>query len=265
MIFHSTFEYSYLLLPIIGFIIGFFGSMIGGGGGFFFIPILTLMFKVPAQAAVATSLAATLPICIVGSLGHYRKGNLDFRTGSIFALAGIIGAVSGTGITSCLSSKQLKTSFGIYSLLIALYMTISTWRKTGDDPTGEKLHNDSKRTRIAKGSFFGLLSGVIAGTFGTSGAAPILAGLLAIRMPIKLVVGTSLMVVLVNTIFAVGAHFLIGKIDLTLVYFLTAGSILGALAGSKLLAQTKIEHMGNSIRYLYALVMLVLGLLMIIK
>jgi len=66
MIYHSSFEYYYLWLPLIGFMIGFIGSLIGGGGGFFFIPVLTLIFHVPAQIAVATSLAATLPIGIVG-------------------------------------------------------------------------------------------------------------------------------------------------------------------------------------------------------
>lgn len=40
MIFYSSFENIYLLLPIIGFLIGLFGTMLGGGGGFFFYPFL---------------------------------------------------------------------------------------------------------------------------------------------------------------------------------------------------------------------------------
>jgi len=75
MIFHSSFQYCYLWLPLVGFIIGFFASMAGGGGGFFFLPVLILLFKVPAQIAVATSLAATLPICIVGSWGPLPEWN----------------------------------------------------------------------------------------------------------------------------------------------------------------------------------------------
>jgi hypothetical protein len=69
---------------------------------------------------------------------------------------------------------------------------------------------------------------------------------------------------LVNTVFAVGAHFLIGKIDLTLVGFLTAGSTIGALIGPKLLASAKTESSESKIRYWYAAVMVVLGVLMII-
>ena len=62
MIFHSSFEYIYLWLPLLGFVVGFFGSFTGGGGGFVFIPLLTLLFGVEAHVAIGSSLAATLPI-----------------------------------------------------------------------------------------------------------------------------------------------------------------------------------------------------------
>ena len=62
----SEIEPVYYLLPLVGLLIGLLGTMLGGGGGFFFLPILTLLFGVPAQTAVITSLVATLPICIVG-------------------------------------------------------------------------------------------------------------------------------------------------------------------------------------------------------
>jgi hypothetical protein len=70
-------------------------------------------------------------------------------------------------------------------------------------------------------------------------------------------------VVLSNTIFAVGAHFFIGKIDLTLISFLTAGSVIGAVIGPKFLSKIKTDKSENKVRYLYAAVMVVLGILMI--
>lgn len=264
MIFHSSIEPIYFLLPLVGLIIGLFGTMLGGGGGFFFLPILTLLLKVPAQTAVITSLVATLPICIVGSFGHYRKSNIDFRIAAMFALTGIVGAFIGAGITSRISARQLKISFGVYSVLIAFNMAFSTWRKKRTDANGTKQQNNSGLIKIAKGLFFGLFAGTITGTFGTSGTAPVLAGLFSMRIPFKMVIGTSLLIVLVNTFFAVGAHFLIGKIDLTLVCFLTAGSTIGALTGPKLLAKAKTDRSENKIRYWYAAVMVALGVLMII-
>jgi uncharacterized membrane protein YfcA len=265
MIFHSSFEYIYLWLPLIGFVIGLWGSMMGGGGGFFLIPVLTVLFNVPVQISVATSLAATLPICIVGTLGHFRKGNINVSMGLTFAFTGILGALTGAKLTSLMTAGQLKISFGIYSILIALLMLIGNWREKRDEANGIMRVSGSRLRKIISGSFFGFVSGVITGTFGTSGTAPVQAGLFAMRMPIKLVVGTSLMVSAVNNFSALGGHFLVGDIDLTLVYFLTAGAIIGALLGPRLLAGVKIGRAEGPIRIWYALGMIVFGIIMIIS
>ncbi|WP_423126543.1 sulfite exporter TauE/SafE family protein [Gaoshiqia sp. Z1-71] len=261
MIFYSPIEPVYFLLPLFGLIIGLFGTMLGGGGGFFFLPILMLLVKAPAQTAVITSLVATLPICLVGSLGHYRKSNINIQMAVLFAISGIAGAFTGAGITRLVSGSMLKVSFGVYSVLIAVNMIAGTWRNRHDGVTTKVQRYSGQE--IAKGSFFGLFGGIITGAFGTSGTAPVLAGLFSMRIPLKMVIGTSMLVVLINTFFAVGAHFLIGKIDLTLVGFLTAGSAIGALTGPKLLANVKVGNSENKIKYAYAAVMVALGVLMI--
>jgi len=263
MIQFSQIEPLYYILPLLGLIIGLFGTVLGGGGGFFFLPILTLIFKVPTQTAVITSLVATLPICICGSIGHYKKKNIDFSLTKIFTGAGIIGTFAGAYIANLISSETLKIAFGIYSILLAFNMMISIHKKLKEERQGQKKEL-SKFTKITKGSFFGLFAGLITGTFGTSGTAPILSGLFSMKITLKKVIGTSLLIVLVNTIFAIGAHFIIGRIDLTLVIFLTIGSTIGAIAGPKILAIIKTDSSENKIRYVYTIVMAALGLIMII-
>lgn len=264
MIEFSEIQNIYFLLPLLGLVIGLLGTMTGGGGGFFFIPILTLIIGVPAQTAVTTSLAATLPICIVGSFGHYSKNNIDFRVAVLFMITGIAGAFIGAGITSRISDLAIKTAFGVYSILIALNMFINA-RKNADESNNERSVIASVSLKKVKGSFFGFTAGLITGTFGTSGTAPVLAGLFSIRIPFKMVIGTSLLVVLVNTIFATGAHLLVGKIDLTLVCFLTAGSTIGALLGPKLIHTIQLNNSENKVRYWYAAIMVIFGILMIVK
>ena len=263
MIEFSEIQNTYFILPLLGFVIGLFGTMVGGGGGFFFLPILTLIFKVPAQTAVLTSLVATLPICVVGSLGHYRKNNIDLQVAVLFMVTGIIGAFIGAEITSRISDLALKTAFGVYSILIALNMFFSA-RKNNTEKEKETAGISLKSLKTIKGSSFGLAAGLITGTFGTSGTAPVLAGLFSMRIPFKMVIGTSLLVVLVNTIFAVGAHFIVGKIDLTLVAFLTVGSTIGAILGPRLLARVKVDKSENKAKYAYAIIMVVIGILMIL-
>lgn len=263
MIFHSSFEYSYLLLPLIGFTIGFFASVLGSGGGFFFLPVLILLYKVPAQTAVATALAATLPVCIVGSLGHYRHHNIHKQIGIVFAVAGIAGAIAGAAVSNMLSSGQLKTGFGIYSLLIALKMMISNRRDRIALKKGEILPQADGSAIMKKGSFYGFIAGIVTGTFGTSGVAPVMAGLFSMRIPLKVVAGTSLMIITITTLSALGAHFFVGTIDLTLVYFLTAGAIMGSAVGPRMLDGIKTDKAEFPVRKWYAWGLAAFGILMI--
>jgi uncharacterized membrane protein YfcA len=265
MLFHSSIEPLYYLLPLIGFVVGLFGTMLGGGGGFFFLPVLVLLLNVDPKTAVITSLVASLPICIVGSWGHYRRKNINFKIAAIFAVAGIIGAFLGTAVTGRISSEQLKISFGIYSVLIALNIVLTTRNKQPKNENGAETAKKSKLATTTKGSFFGFFAGMITGTFGTSGTAPVLSGLFSLNLPLKTVIGTSLLVVLINTLFAVGSHLLTGKTDLTLVWFLTAGSTIGALTGPRILAKTETGNSENKIKYWYAAAMVLIGVLMIIN
>jgi hypothetical protein len=79
---------------------------------------------VPSQIAVTTALAATLPICIIGSFGHYRQGHIDLKLGLIFIVVGIAGSVLGAGLTNLMTSDQLKTGFGCVAILLALQIWV---------------------------------------------------------------------------------------------------------------------------------------------
>ena len=254
MFFLSSIEPVYYILPLIGFIVGLLGTMLGGGGGFIFLPALTLIIGVPAQIAVITSLVATLPICLVGAISHYKKDNINIRMALIFSTAGLIGALSGVVIAGLLSSEHLKTTFGIYSLLMAINIAFNVlW------------DNDrmSVFTRL-KAPFFGFFAGIVTGALSTSGTAPILAGLFSLRLSVKTAIGTSILIVLSNTLFAAGAHFIIGKIDMTLVLLLTTGSTIGAIIGPRLLDGIK-GNRSENFKYMYSAVMAILGILMILK
>lgn len=263
MIFHSSFQFSYLWLPLIGLVVGIAGSMIGGGGGFVFPPALILFFKVPAHIAITTSLAATLPICLLGAAGHYRNGNLDLSTGLTFGIAGIVGALSGTIITGLLSPEQLKNIFGVYIIIIALLMLYNNHK---DKKKTERRHYKNRHVvkRVSAGSFYGFAGGIVSGVFGTSGTAPVLAGLFAIKLPVRLIAGTSLLVIFINTVSALTGHLFLGVIDLTLVLFLTIGTIIGALTGPRLTLGLNIGKREVFVREFFVFLILAFGIIIII-
>jgi len=260
----SSVELIYFLLPIIGFIIGVFGSMFGGGGGFFILPILILGLGMQAQAAVITSLVASLPICLVGSWRYYKKGNINFKTGGFFATLGIMGAFFGAGISKFINNKQLQTFFGIYSIIMAFNIIYNTWRR--NKPKFNNISNQKstpKFLKISKSALFGFSAGTVTGIFGTSGTAPVLAGLFNLKMPIKMVIGTSLLVVMINTVFAISAHSIQGSINILVVSLLTIGSITGTFIGSRFMNKVKLEKSEGVVKYTYALVIMAIGIIMI--
>lgn len=260
MFFYSSIEPIYFILPIVGFVIGLFATALGGGGGFFFLPILTVVLGVPAQTAVITSLVATLPIAIVGTLGHLKANNVDFKTGLPFAIFGIIGALIGAYTTSMVSPQLLKICFGAYTIFLSLSIIYKSLTKKDTSDS-----NQTQLSRHIKSSIYGLFGGAISGSFGTSGTGPVLAGLLSIKLPLKLVIGTSLLIVLINTIASITAHLFIGQVDLTLIAFLTVGSIIGAFIGPKVISKTNTNNKESKARFIYAVVLLAVGIIMIYK
>jgi uncharacterized membrane protein YfcA len=178
---------------------------------------------------------------------------------------GILGALAGAGFISLISQQQLIIMYGFYSVLLSVIMLRGIWQEKRNKTNGVDNNTDTKLMTATKGTLYGFLAGVITASSGTTGATPVQAGLFAMRKPVKVVIGTSLMVVMANTASGLGAHFLVGKIDLTLIYFLTSGTILGALLGPKVIKEARLEHVDGPIRFWYAISLIVFGIAMIIS
>lgn len=227
-----------ILLPIFGLIIGLVVSMFGGGGGGFYVPVLILIFGVTPQIAIATSLASVLPTTLVSSFSHFREGNIDIRTGLILGIGGIIGTLIGASIANIIPPALLQKILGIFTLIMLIPMLRSFIQrrhemkeKNGDE--NEKLTLNGPRRIIA--SFFGVASGLLAGVFGISGTPPIIAGLYSLGLPAAMVVGTSVFVLIFNSLAGIGGFYLLGQLDLTLIILLGGGSAVGAFIGPLLL------------------------------
>jgi len=265
MVIHSAFDPSFLWLPPVGMGIGLLVTMFGGGGGFFYVPILTLLFHIPTQAAVTTSLVSTIPTGVVGAIEHHRKGNIHFRIGLLFGIAGLAGALIGTYVSSLVSSASLQKLFGVYALLLTIPMILSSrkrFRKTEDQ---EKTIDPLTKGKIFLGIFFGILSGLMAGLFGTSGTATIVAGLYILDLPVTAVVGTSVLIVLFNAISGSIGHMIAGQIDVEPVLLLGSGAMIGAFLGPRILAKIDIQTLEKAYGVLFTLLVVGFGIAMILK
>ncbi len=86
-------------------------SLIGVGGGRIIFPFLVLYMKYGAQrAAGANSLIVTVS-SLVGTVGHFALGHVDYRFLAGAMLACIIGAAAGSHVTVKASPGFLKVAF----------------------------------------------------------------------------------------------------------------------------------------------------------
>jgi uncharacterized protein len=226
-----------IFLPLFGFIVGLLVSMLGGGGGGLYAPILIVLFGIPAQVAVATSLASVLPTTVVGAISHYHEGNVNIRVGLILGAGGIIGTLIGASIANMISPILLRHILGVFMLIMVIPMTRSAlkrYKKAGITEKNKEIINAPvtlKGTKKVFASIFGVASGIMAGVFGISGTPPITAGLYSLGLPAIMVVGTSVFVLIFNSLAGVGSYYVLGRLDLNLIILLGGGAAVGAFLG----------------------------------
>lgn len=234
------FDFNLIFIPLFGFLVGLLVSSLGGGGGGLYVPVLTLVFGVSPQVAVATSLASVLPTTAAGAFSHYRQGNVDIRTGLILGIGGIVGTLIGAYIANTMHPIILKKALGVFTLimLIPIMWSFLKRRNKEDESKGNENKNESVTLKGSKrivASFFGVASGLMAGVFGLSGTPPVTMGLYSLGLPAVMVVGTTVFVLIFNSITGIGGYFMLGRLDLTLILLLGSGAVVGAFLGPLLL------------------------------
>src|SRR6266851_1154580 len=84
-------------LLALGAAIGFLSGVFGVGGGFLLTPLL-IFIGVPPAVAVASSANQLVGASVSGVLGHWRRGNVDFKMGFTLMAGGLGGSVLGVGV-----------------------------------------------------------------------------------------------------------------------------------------------------------------------
>jgi len=119
----------YILLPIVGFLVGLLIISLGGGGGAVYVGILTAFFNIPPAIAASTSLATTIPTTAVGTFRHWKAGNVNWRLGLTMLVGGVVGSIIGSLFSGLLPQKLYNKLTGLILLLLAVQMLVSFLKK----------------------------------------------------------------------------------------------------------------------------------------
>lgn len=108
---------------------GIAGGVIGGmgmGGGTLLIPILTLLLSIGQLEAQAINLIVFIPMAIVTLIIHVKNKLVDFKK-LIFSLPlAIILAVIGALLVKKIDESILKTTFGVFMLIVGVVFLVKT-------------------------------------------------------------------------------------------------------------------------------------------
>lgn len=111
-----------LILAIVGFCAGVLGGMVGIGGGILIVPVLLNTQGFGEREAIATSLAAMVPMSMAAAARHHHYGNLRLKEGLSLGVLGIVGAAVGASVAEVVPETLLRVGFAILMLLIAAQM-----------------------------------------------------------------------------------------------------------------------------------------------
>jgi len=266
-----------LLSAIVGILSGLFGV----GGGFLMTPFLIFM-GVPPAYAVANEANNILATSVSGSTTHWLKNTLDYKMGFMIVIGGSIGTALGIyTFTYFKGIGKIDTVISLaYMYILAIIGTLMLVESLGEIDKAKKniiikkklhshywIHGLPFRMRFPKSKLYesiftpiiiGLLVGFIAAIMGIGGAFILVPAMIyIIKMPTRLVPGTSLFVTIFVSVIVTFLHsFNYGSIDLMLVVMLVVGSIIGVQVGQKL--GEKIDSSG--LKVLLAILLLIVGI-----
>jgi uncharacterized membrane protein YfcA len=273
-----------LLLFGLGGAVGFLSGLFGVGGGFLMTPLL-IMVGIPSTVAAASDSNQIVAASTSASYAHYRLGNVDFKMGAYLIIGGVLGGTLGVQFIKLLRAMGnadfvIKITYVVMLAVIGFYMfaeSLQSMRKKPveskrvEAPTKVSLYNRMiqalpYQTKFEKSGVvlspilplvLGVFVGILAAIMGVGGGfimVPVMVYML--RMPMHVVVGTSLVQILftcinVTIMQSASNH----TVDMILAIILLLGSTLGAQFGVRLSRRLKADQLKILLASIVLLVM----------
>lgn len=248
-----------IMIPVgLGLAVGLLSGLFGVGGGFLMTPLL-IMLGISPTVAAATDSNQIVAASTSGTYAHWKMGNVDFKMGLYLLAGGFAGGLVGVQAIKVLRATGnadfvIKMTYVFMLGIVGIYMFIesltSMKKKKTEEVKTEKESKISKflnslpfQTHFEKSGvthsllvpvIFGGFVGILAAIMGVGGGflmVPVMVYIL--RMPMHVVVGTSLFQILFNCIEVTFLQaYTNHNVDFILAVLLLLGSTVGAQVGA---------------------------------
>ena len=274
-----------LLMIALGGVVGVLSGLFGVGGGFLTTPLL-IFYGIPPAVAVASSTTQIAGASVSGFMAHWRRGGVDVKMGLVMIAGGTLGSLAGSVIFRLLQkSGQIDLVIGflyvvllgsIGGLMLKDAVVAIGWVKVPPRAVTRGHHNRwiaslPLRWRFyASGLYVSPLAPLVLG-FGT-GILTVLLGvgggfilvpamIYLLGMGARVVVGTSLLMVLATSAASVMVHSLTThSVDIVLAGLLLVGGVVGAQYGAILATRLRPDNLRLALAVIILLVALRMAL-----
>lgn len=211
-----------------GGLVGFSLGLVGGGGSILAVPLLVYLVGIgDAHVAIGTSAVAVASNAGINLVSHARKGAVKWRCASVFAAAGVVGALIGSLAGRQVDGDNLLALFAMLMLVVGGLMLKN---RSGQGLPDVRLSAENGPRLVGLGFGTGLLSGF----FGIGGGFLIVPGLiLATGMPILNAMASSLVGVAAFGVTTASSYAWAGLVDWRVAGIFIAGGVVGGLIGAR--------------------------------
>jgi uncharacterized membrane protein YfcA len=233
--------------------------MFGIGGGFLVTPLL-IFLGISPEIAAATGANQVVGTSVSGALTQWRAKNIDMKMGIYLIVSGLVGALVGVLVVSALRSKGLVGLFITLSYVIVLgalgsIMVIEgigavrkarakqplPQRRAGQHswmlrlPFKQRFPASKIYVSIIPPLAIGLLVGLLSAIMGVGGGFLMVPAMIyMLRMPTRIVIGTSVFQIAFVTALATMLHATLNQtVDVVLALILLSGGVIGAEFGAR--------------------------------
>ena len=211
-------------------------GLIGGGGSVLTVPVFVYLLGYPAKQAIAMSLPIIGCASLVGALGHWRAGHVQWRTALAFGAVAMFGSFIGARLSTLLDGR-------LQLVLLASAMSIASTSMLRSAAKGAPAATTPQRS-LPLVALAGVGVGVLTGLVGVGGGFLIVPSLVVLGgVPMRAAIGTSLAIITMNTLSGFAGY--VGRVafDWTTMIMFTAIAIVGILIGTRLAPRVPVERL----------------------
>ena len=251
---------------VTGIVLGLFGS----GGSIIAMPALLYMLHVEPKSAIVMSLGIVAVTATISGWDNWRRGNVDVKVAAMFGLFGVIGTYAGARL-------GIHTPIAVQLTLFALVMYAAAWKmlQRKKQPQSQAVQlvaaggvNDAApgteaiKAHMGHIAMHGVGIGILTGLVGVGGGFLIVPALVLLSgIPMKIAIGTSLVIVAAKSYSGFAGYIGVVPVDWAIMGVFTLVTVAGSFVGTRIAHRLSHDKLQKS----FAIFLIMVATYMIIK